>query len=111
MCLLKDGCNQGINPVRLTSLNSIQCVLVRTNVVIKKYIYTCKTIESHLVSLDFVRTMENGCSNLLKCANKHGNTVLLNIVFRPDTCPVSLDVSSIHHTQCRDIPRAQLIAL
>lgn len=51
MCSLKDGCNQGINPVRLTSLNTIQCVLVRTNVLVlspdyqdfevqlKKYIY------------------------------------------------------------------------
>lgn len=51
MCSLKDGCNQGINPVRLTSLNSIQCVVVRTNVLVlspdyqdfevqlKKYIY------------------------------------------------------------------------
>lgn len=65
MCLLKDGCNQGINPVRLTSLNSNQCVLVRTNVQVLspdyqdfevqlKNIYTCKTIELHLVSLDFV---------------------------------------------------------
>lgn len=34
MCSLKDGCNQGINPVSLTSLNSIQCVLVRTNVLV-----------------------------------------------------------------------------
>lgn len=54
MCSLKDGCNQGINPMRLTSLNSIQCVLVRTNVLVltpdyqDQILNTCKTMESHL---------------------------------------------------------------